>query len=124
MINLQNLKNKTAMVDAMDFVGVVKPSIVDLESKGFFGGELKWSESNKSWALIRSVKGVLLESPENEALMGGIKNKALWFFPFPGQHVTYKIRITQDFINEGHVHLEHEEKMEVFPYTRKVIWEN
>lgn len=121
MPDLIDMKNKTVVVEAMDFVGVVKPSIVELESKGFFGGELKWLDN--SWALVRSVEGVLIDSPESESLMMGDKDKALWFFPFSGQQVTYRIRITQDFINKGFVRLKGM-ITEVSPCTRKVNWES
>jgi hypothetical protein len=120
MINLQDLKNKTVIVKALDFVGTEKPSRGELESKGLFGGEFEWSESNNSWVLIRPTKGRLLESPENESLMRGCNDKALWFFSFPGQFVAYKIRITQESVDRGIA----QEEMAAFPNSRKVNWNN
>lgn len=135
MTKLKDLLNKEVVIEAADFFGPTKPSIMELIDRNLSGGELRWSESQRSWAYVRLARGLLIEDVEKESQLLHIpgnstpRNTALWFHPNPGQSVKYCIRITQNHIDQGLIkHVEEDkppsETLEVAPEERprKINW--
>lgn len=130
MIKLKDLLYKEVIVEAADFFGPTKPSKLELIDKGFSDGELRWSESQQSWAYVRLAQGVLINDVEKESQCT-FKDwgEALWFHPNTGQSVKYCIRITQDHIDKGLIKQVEEDRpstetLEVAPEERprKINW--